>query len=220
MAGLNKGIRRVTVPRTYATAAPGLAMIIGLTGGIACGKSSVARILEERGLPVIDADQVARDVVAPGSDGLAAGVDAFGDGVLDAQGGLDRAKLGEIVFADPDARRRLEAITHPRIAAESGRRMQEALAAGAERVFYEAALLVEIGRHKDFGALWVVAAPRESQIERVMARDGLSRADAEARLAAQMPVAEKAAVADVVIDNSGDLAALARAVDDALEASL
>lgn len=195
-----------------------MANVIGLTGGIASGKSAVAALLRERGHPVIDADQVSRQVVAPGSEGLAAVVEAFGAGVLDDSGGLDRAALGAIVFGDPDARRRLEAITHPRIGVLSGQQLQAALATGAERVFYEAALLVETGRYKEFSALWVVTAPPGTQIERVMARDGLSHGAAQARLDAQMPLAEKIAVADVVIDNSGDRAALSAAVDAALGA--
>lgn len=191
--------------------------VIGLTGGIACGKSEVATMLRERGYPVIDADQVARQVVAPGSEGLAAIAAEFGDSVLDGQGGLDRAAMAAIVFSDADARRRLEAITHPRIGALSGDKMQAAAADGAKTIFYEAALLVETGRHTDFGSLWVVTAPTDLQIERVVARDGLSRSGAQARIDAQMPVDEKAALADVVIDNSGGLAELAQNVDRALE---
>ena len=143
-------------------------------------------------------------------------VEAFGAGVLDDQGLLDRPALAEIVFSDPSARKRLEAITHPRIAALSAERMRDAVAAGAERVFYEAALLVETGRHRDFDALWVVTAPPAAQIDRILARDGLSRAAAEARLAAQLPMDDKVALADVVIDNGGDREALERRVDQAL----
>ncbi len=196
-----------------------MAIVIGLTGGIACGKSAVSELLRARGFPVIDADQVARAVVAPGSEGLAAVVEAFGDDLLDSDGGLDRAALAAVVFADPDARRRLEAITHPRIGLVSGQMIQAALATGADRVFYEAALIVETGRYRDFGALWVVTASHDQQIERVVRRDGLSRQAAQARIDAQMPVADKAALADVVIDNSGDLAALSDAVVAALQAT-
>lgn len=193
-----------------------MAKVIGLTGGIACGKSAVADLLRRRGCPVIDADDVAREVLAPGSAGLAAVVDAFGAGVLDDQGMLVRPALADRVFSDPSARARLEAITHPRIAALSAERMRDALAAGAERVFYEAALLVETGRHRDFDALWVVTAPPATQIARILARDGLSRVAAEARLAAQLPMEDKVALADVVIDNGGDREALERRVDQAL----
>ncbi len=193
-----------------------MAKVIGLTGGIACGKSAVADLLRRRGCPVIDADDVAREVLSPGSPGLAAVVEAFGAGVLDDQGLLDRPALAEMVFSDPSARKRLEAITHPRIAALSAERMRDAVAAGAERVFYEAALLVETGRHRDFDALWVVTAPPAAQIDRILARDGLSRAAAEARLAAQLPMDDKVALADVVIDNGGDREALERRVDQAL----
>ncbi len=193
-----------------------MAKVIGLTGGIACGKSAVAALLRQRGHPVIDADQVARQVVAPGTEGLAAIVERFGEELLNADGSLDRTALGRIVFGDSTARRDLEAITHPRIGQRSGELMRDAALAGAERVFYEAALLVETGRHRQFDSLWVVAAPVELQIERVMARDGLSVDEAKERIDAQMPVADKVAVADVVIDNAGEMGALAEAVDDAL----
>ncbi len=188
-------------------------MLVGLTGGIACGKSTVARLLAERGAVVIDADRIARDVVEPGTDGLAAVVAAFGDGMLDADGRLDRAALGARVFGDAEARRRLEALLHPRIAAESLRRIQQALADGPPLVVYDAALLVEAGRADAFRPLIVVTAPAATQVARLVARDGLAPAEAEQRIAAQMPVAQKAALADHVIDNGGDLSDTARQVD-------
>jgi dephospho-CoA kinase len=188
------------------------AMWAGLTGGIACGKSTVARMLRDRGAIVVDADRVARDVVEPDSEGLAAVVEAFGSGVLGPDGRLDRAALGARVFADADARRRLESILHPRIAAESMRQLQAALAAAPPLVVYDAALLVEAGRADLFRPLIVVTAPRQVQIERLVTRDGLSRADAERRVAAQMPVEQKAALADHVIDNGGALADTERQV--------
>lgn len=182
--------------------------IVGLTGGIASGKSTVGRIFRELGVQVVDADLVAREVVAKGSEGLAEVVRAFGEGVLAHDGSLDRKKMGEIVFADPEKRKRLEAITHPRIAARS----MAALAALARRGdaygVYEAALLVENGSHRMMAALVVVAASAETQLRRVMARDGLTEREARARLVAQLPLEEKIAVADHVIWNDGDHAAL------------
>ena len=180
-------------------------MLIGLTGGIACGKTTVARMLTARGAVVIDADQVARDVVRPGSDGLAAIEDAFGPEVIDADGALNRPRLGAIVFGDPQARRRLEAITHPLIATLSMTRIAEALGSGAPLVVYDAALLVESGRADQFRPLVVVKTTRASQIERLMSRDGLDKAAAEARLASQMDIEAKASLADHVIDNTGSL---------------
>lgn len=182
--------------------------IVGLTGGIASGKSTVGRIFRELGVHVVDADLVAREVVAKGSEGLAEIVKTFGEGVLAEDGSLDRKKMGAIVFTDPEKRRQLEAITHPRI----GQRSMAELAALAQRGdaygIYEAALLVENGSHRMMQALVVVAASAETQVRRVMERDGLSADEARARLAAQLPLEEKIAVADHVIWNDGDHAAL------------
>lgn len=180
-------------------------MIIGLTGGIACGKSTVAKMLVARGARVIDADAVAREVVAPGTEGLRAITDRFGAEVLDDDGALDRAALGRRVFGDASARAALEGILHPLIAVESARQIQQAVAEGAPLVVYDAALLIESGRADMFRPLVVVSVRPQTQIDRIMRRDGLDEASAQARLDAQMPVAEKAALADHVIDNEGDL---------------
>lgn len=180
-------------------------MIIGLTGGIACGKSTVAKMLVARGARVIDADAVAREVVAPGTEGLQAITDRFGAEVLDDDGALDRAALGRRVFGDASARAALEGILHPLIAVESARQIQQAVAEGAPLVVYDAALLIESGRADMFRPLVVVSVRPQTQIDRIMRRDGLDEASAQARLDAQMPVAEKAALADHVIDNEGDL---------------
>ncbi len=194
--------------------------VVGLTGGIACGKSTVAAIFVELGVPVVDADQIAREVVAPGSEGLAEVVREFGADVLGPDGALDRKALGAIVFADEARRRRLESITHPRIAARSMERFGE-LAASADAAYgiYEAALLVENGSHRMFAALVVVAATPAAQLARLIARDGLDEGAARARIAAQLPIEQKRALADHVIDNDGDRASLAartREVHDAL----
>jgi len=185
---------------------PPATLLIGLTGGIACGKSTVSGLLAARGASIVDADLLAREVVAPGSPGLSAVVAAFGPEVLGADGALNRAALGARVFADPEARARLEAITHPRIAALSLERLQAARASGAPLVVYDAALLFESGRADAFRPILVVTAPRAVQRARLMQRDGLDAAAADARIDSQMPVADKAARADHVIDNGQSLA--------------
>ncbi len=181
---------------------------VGLTGGIASGKSTVGRIFRSLGATVIDADEVAREVVERGSEGLAAIVAAFGREVLAPDETLDRKKLASLVFEDVEARKRLEAITHPRILARSMQLMAAAASRGDSLAIYEAALLVENGSYKMLQALVVVAASEQAQIARVRARDGLDESAARARLAAQYPLEKKIAVADHVIWNDGDLASL------------
>lgn len=180
-------------------------MLIGLTGGIACGKSTVSRMLAARGAIIVDADAVARHVVEPGTPGLAQVVATFGDGVLDADGRLDRKAMGARVFGDEVARKALEGILHPLIARESMTQLAAAGAAGAPMVVYDAPLLIEAGRGDLFRPLVVVSAPEAVQIERLRTRDGLDEPAARARIAAQMPVTEKAALADHVVDNGGTL---------------
>lgn len=192
--------------------------VFGLTGGLASGKSAVARMLRDRGVPVLDADLLAREVVEKGSEGLAEVVKLFGEGVLLPDGSMDRARVGEIVFADPEKRRALNRIVHPRIAALSARRIQALDAAGEPLACYEAALLVENGLADAFRPLVVVAVPEETQVARAMARDAATEAQARARVAAQLPLAAKVAAADFVIDNGGDLAATERRVDEVLAA--
>lgn len=187
----------------------------GLTGGIGTGKSTVARLLRERhGVPILDADQVAREVVAKGTDGLAAVVDAFGPQVLDADGNLDRARLRAIVMADPDARRTLEAITHPRIFQVMGAWVAAQAASDAPLVGIEAALMVETGSWRMHDALVVVSASPEVQIARVMARDGVTEAQARSVLAAQLPMADKERVATFVVHNEGTMEELVAASDE------
>jgi dephospho-CoA kinase len=185
---------------------PPLAPLIGLTGGIACGKSTVSRLLAARGAVIIDADVLAREVVAPHGPALADIVATFGAEVLGPDGALDRAALGARVFASPEARARLERITHPRIAALSLERLRDARTSGASLVVYDAALLFESGRAEAFRPVVVVTAPREVQRQRLMDRDGLDTAAADARIDSQMPVAAKAALADHVIDNGQSVA--------------
>lgn len=178
--------------------------LFGLTGGIASGKSTVGRMFRELGCPLIDADLVAREVVEPGSAGLAEVVAAFGEEVLLPDGSLDRAALGRRVFGDPAERRKLNAILHPKIGARTAERAAALAAAGEQIACYEAALLVENGIADMFRPLVVVVVPEAVQIARVIARDALSEAEARERVAAQLPLSKKVAVADHVIDNSGD----------------
>jgi dephospho-CoA kinase len=176
--------------------------VIGLTGGIASGKSTVAAMLRDLGATVIDADEASRAVVEPGTPGLRAVVEAFGAEVLDGER-LDRWKLGAIVFEDEEARRRLEAITHPLIRAWMADRQREAEERGDKRVVVDIPLLYENGLDRGLKTVIVVYAPAEVEMERLMARNGLSRPEAEQRLTAQLPIEEKKARATYVIDNSG-----------------
>jgi dephospho-CoA kinase len=185
----------------------------GLTGGIACGKSTVSRLLAQRGAVIIDADVMARAVVEKGSDGLAELVKVFGAGILLPDGTLDRKALGQKVFGDEKARAALNAITHPRIAALSAQKTQDALAQGARVAVYDAPLLIENGLHHGMQEVLVVAASPDTQVARLRQRDGLSEADARARMASQMPVEEKRKVATQVFENQGSLQDLEQQVE-------
>lgn len=192
----------------------------GLTGGIASGKSTVAAILRRLGCPIIDADVLAREVVEPGQPALTEIAAAFGPGVLLPDGRLDRKALGAMVFADPAQRRRLEAITHPRIAERRLAVLQELAAQQAEVVCSDVPLLYELGLQSAFDQVWVVWVDRPTELARLMARDGISREQAEQRMAAQMPLDEKRRLADIVIDNSGSLEETERQVRAAYAALL
>lgn len=176
--------------------------IYGLTGGIASGKSTVSRQLRSLGAEVIDADLVAREVVAPGTPGLREIAERF-PGVVDSDGKLNRARLGARVFADLEARRALETITHPRIRAEFAARTAKLAASGVPRVIHEIPLLFENGLDRGMDGVILVAAPVPLQVERLRRRDGLSEAEAEARIAAQLPLEEKRRRATWVVDNTG-----------------
>ena len=190
-----------------------MAHVIGLTGGIASGKSTVARLLAERGAAIVDADLIARQVVAPGQPALAELIARFGSSILAADGTLDRKRLGAIAFSDSAARADLNKITHPRITAASASAIASWADAGAGVVFYEAALLVENGSHRALPALIVVSASPEVQLARVLSRDKLSREDAGKRLASQLSLEDKRKAATWVIENDADEAALVREVD-------
>lgn len=180
-------------------------VLVGLTGNIATGKSEVARMLADLGARVIDADKVAHEVMQPGGPAYAPVVEAFGPDILAAGGAVDRAKLGAIVFREPEALRQLEAAVHPATIAEIDRRIDQATEAV---VVVEAIKLIEAGMHRDYDALWVVTAPRELQIARLVATRGLTEKEAALRVDAQPPQGDKAAVADLVIVNDGDLGEL------------
>ena len=187
----------------------GTPLLIALTGGIASGKTAVADLFAKLGVPVLDTDQIARDVVAPGMPALARLVAEFGAEILDAHGGLDRARMRERVFNDPAQRRRLEAITHPAIREELARR---AAAAGGDYQIHVIPLLVETGRAEVYDRVLVVDCPQEAQLARLMARDGTSREQAEEILAAQASREERLNAAHDVIENTGTLADLERFV--------
>lgn len=187
--------------------------VVGLTGGIASGKSTVATLLRERGAAIVDADLLAREVVARGQPALGELVVRFGPAILTADGALDRKALGARVFADPAARADLNRITHPRIAAAAQAAIAAHAAAGVPVVFYEAALLIENGLHRGLDGTIVVSVDAATQAARLAARDNLPPDAVEGRLAAQLPLADKLAVATWVVDNSGDRAALIIAVD-------
>jgi len=188
----------------------GTVITVGLTGGIGSGKSTVAELLRARGALVIDADRLAREVVEPGTPGLAAVVARFGEGVLRADGSLDRAALGRIVFADEGARRDLEAIVHPAVRSRAAE--LSAQAGPGDVVVHMIPLLVETGQQDAFDLVVVVDVDPDTQLGRIRDRDGLDAAQATARVRAQASRAERLAAADVVVDNSGSLADLAAQV--------
>jgi len=183
--------------------------MVGLTGGIASGKTTFAAALRARGVPVVDADALARAAVAPGTGALAEIARAFGEGVLAPDGSLDRKALGAIVFADAGARRRLEAITHPAVRNAMAEETARLAAEGHPLAFYDTPLLYEVGLDRLLDSVVVVWAPPDVQRARLVARDGLAPAEADARLAAQLPIDDKAARADFVVENTGAPADLA-----------
>jgi dephospho-CoA kinase len=185
---------------------------VGLTGGIGSGKSEVSRRLAAHGAIVIDSDLLAREVVEPGTDGLAEVAAEFGSSVLGADGRLDRAVLAERVFADADARRRLERIVHPRVRARAAE-LERTAPPGAV-VVHDIPLLVETGRAADFDVVVVVDLDEEDQLRRLVASRGVTVEEARARISAQATRAQRVAAADVVIDNSGTLDDLEAAVTD------
>lgn len=191
-------------------------MRVGLTGGIASGKSTVSELLAGFGAVIVDSDKIAREVVEPGTPGLAQVVAEFGPSVLTESGALDRAKVGEIVFADEGARARLNAIVHPLVGARSAE-LEEAGRAGGKLVVNDIPLLVEVGYAPFFEEVIVVDVPVETQVERAIAR-GMTEIDARARIAAQASREERLAAATYVIDNTGSLDDLRKRVREIYDA--
>ncbi|KIX79509.1 dephospho-CoA kinase [Streptomyces sp. MBRL 601] len=181
-------------------------LIVGLTGGIGAGKSEVSRLLVEHGAHLVDADRIAREVVEPGTPGLAAVVEAFGEAVLAADGSLDRPKLGEIVFADPERRAVLNGIVHPLVGARSAELQSQAPEDGV--VVHDVPLLTENGLTELYDLVIVVDVEPATQVERLVRSRGMSEEEARARMAAQAGREERLAVADIVIDNEVSLDAL------------
>jgi dephospho-CoA kinase len=193
--------------------APRKFLLVGLTGGIATGKSTVSSMLRALGAEIIDADLLAREVVEPGRPAWHEIVAEFGHDVVSPDRTLDRKKLGAVVFTNPERRKRLEAITHPAIRARVEARLDELAACGfAGIVFYDAAILIEALGHEDMDRLVVVVTDEATQAARLRGRDGTDDAEGRRRIASQMPLAEKAKLADYVIDNSGDREATAEQV--------
>ena len=186
--------------------------VYGLTGGIGAGKSTVCRLLQELGITVVAADEVGRQVVAPGSAGLATIVTAFGPAVLDTTGALDRQALGTLVFGDAAKRRQLEAIMHPLVKQHSRAIFAELTAAGVPTIVYESALLFETDRHQEMHGIILVTASETQRVTRVQQRDGRTADEVRARMRAQMDEAARRQRADYILDNSGNLADLRRQV--------
>jgi dephospho-CoA kinase len=185
---------------------------VGLTGGIACGKTVVRRLLADRGALTIDADAIVHQLMRTGTDLTRRIADAFGPDVLSPDGAVDRSKLGRLVFSDPAERSKLNALVHPEVIREEKRLLREAESKGVEVAVVDAALMIEAGTYRDYDRLLVVHCPRAVQLDRLVARDGLSREEAARRVDAQMPVQEKKPYADFLIDTSGSLADTERQV--------
>lgn len=188
---------------------------IGLTGGVGCGKSTVSSYLSQLGFPIIDGDKLAREAVLPGSAAMEKIRLAFGDVFL-PDGNLDRAAVAKLVFADEEKRQRLNGIIHPYIWRRTTEELLKAQEAGHAAAVLDMPLLLELGWQLRCETVWVVCATREQQIQRVMARDGMTREEALARIGKQMPTREKINFADVVIDNSRSREETRRQIDEAL----
>lgn len=191
-----------------------MSRVIGLTGGIASGKSTVAGILGEKGAWIVDADQLAREVVSVNSPALAEIAESFGDSVIAIDGSLDRAQLGQLVFSDESAREKLNAIVHPRVLELSREEIRKATGAGAGLIVYDVPLLFETSRQGEFEGTLVVWVDPLTQLLRLGQRSGLDKDQARARVASQLPLNRKRELATWVIDNSGSPDATRAAVED------
>lgn len=202
----------------FATLSRVAVRVFGLTGGIGSGKSTVAERLRARGIPVVNADDLARVAVAPGSAGLARVADYFGPSVLTQTGELDRAELGKIVFSDPEARRTLDSIIHPIVRQLAAERFREIAERGEPLACYEVPLLYEVGLDRTYHPVLVVSAPLQQREQRIAQRDGFDSKQIAARIAAQLPLEEKVRRADYLIDNTGTREELVEATDAVLTA--
>ena len=191
--------------------------LVGLTGGIASGKSTVAKILESLGAAIVNADTLSREVVEPGREAWQEIVAAFGTEVLQPDQGLDRQKLRTIIFNNPEARRKIESIIHPRVRALAEQRIHDHTAAGYDVVVYEVPLLFEGNLHEWLRPVILVACDVDTQLQRLQQRDGLDRAQGQKHIDAQMSLTEKRRLADYVIENNGSLDDLKRRVEAVLE---
>ncbi|NLV17087.1 MAG: dephospho-CoA kinase [Syntrophomonadaceae bacterium] len=178
--------------------------VIGLTGCIASGKSTVSKMLKQKGIPVIDADQIAREIVEPGEPAYQDIVNEFGPRVVDADGQLNRKYLGDIIFSDPEMREKLNSFTHPRVQKKFEHHMQQ-LSPDDRIVIWDVPLLFETNMYKEVDEVWVVWVDERLQVERLMQRDGLTQPQAKLRAASQMPMVEKMKRADRLIDNRGSI---------------
>lgn len=190
---------------------------LGLTGGIASGKSEVTRILNQKGIPVVDADQVAREVVIPGSQGLSQVVKAFGPTILNPDGSLDRTKLGKLVFSNTSQLKQLETILHPLIQARVKKLRHQLEEKQVSVAFYDVPLLFEKSLQAQFDGVLVVWCQPAQQLKRLMLRDGLSESQAQSRLDLQLPIDQKKSRSDWVIDNSGSADLLPGKVSEILQ---
>ncbi len=177
--------------------------VFGITGGIGSGKSTVSRMLRGAGVPIMDADELARRVVEPGTEGLEAVVREFGRQALDEEGRLDRKRMGELVFSSVAMRAKLNSILHPAIGRMAREELARLEAEGSPLAGYDCPLLFESGLHAEYRPAVVVFSTVEQQVARIMARNGLSEPEARARVGAQMPLAEKVRMADLVVENTG-----------------
>jgi dephospho-CoA kinase len=187
---------------------------VGLTGGIACGKTVVRRRLEERGIPTLDADAVVHRLLQSGTDVTRRIAERFGKGVIASDGSVDRKALGAIVFSDEEARRRLNAIVHPAVWREIEHFFEEREKASDPVAIVDAALMIETGSYRRYDRVVVVHCRPELQLERLMARDGLSREDALRRMSSQMPIEEKVPFADFLVDTSGSIEETLKQADE------
>ncbi len=192
--------------------------VIGLTGGIGSGKSTVTDYLIARGFHVLDADQIAREIVLPGSEMLIQLASAFGRGIILEDGSLDRKKLGEIVFSDREKKKTLDGLMHTRILELIHERILQIREERKHKViFIDAPLLFETGLHKSVSEIWLTDADDETRIQRIMARDGMSREEIEKRISAQMTREEKQSLADVILDNTGDQESLYQQIEQLMK---